>query len=134
MIAGLPGTGIGGIFYLLLAIWMPIRQIWTESVKKTRPKGWKRITQHLFMTLCIIAGMTVTGLILGYIISNIVKNSVTSVSQKVVNVLHVTPFIISIATLIFVFILIHLTRVFLRFKGLGLRKYVNRLLLLTKIK
>lgn len=27
MIAGLPGTGIGGLFYMLIALWMPVNEV-----------------------------------------------------------------------------------------------------------
>jgi hypothetical protein len=28
MFAGLPGTGLGGLFYALLVCWMPFRELW----------------------------------------------------------------------------------------------------------
>ena len=34
---GLPGTGLGGIFYALLIVWMPLREAWLR-----RAGGWKR--------------------------------------------------------------------------------------------
>jgi hypothetical protein len=57
MTAGLPGTGIGGIFYLLMAVAMPLR----ELLRKVRGQGghapWITITLQLSLVLGIVSGI-----------------------------------------------------------------------------
>ena len=47
MTAGLPGTGIGGIFYLLLAVYMPVCEFFKTLKGKTSLKRWGFITLQL---------------------------------------------------------------------------------------
>jgi hypothetical protein len=54
MTAGLPGTGIGGIFYLLLAVCMPAREFIRTVRGKTNLKRWGFITLQLLIVLGII--------------------------------------------------------------------------------
>lgn len=57
MTAGLPGTGIGGIFYLFLAICMPAREFICTVRGKTNLKRWGFITLQLLIVLGIISAM-----------------------------------------------------------------------------
>ncbi|MGA2094377.1 MAG: hypothetical protein ABSH16_13395 [Sedimentisphaerales bacterium] len=57
MTVGLPGTGIGGIFYLLLAICMPAREFIRTLKGKTTLKRWGFITLQLLFVLGVISAM-----------------------------------------------------------------------------
>ena len=57
MMVGLPGTGIGGIFYLLLAVCMPAREFIYTIRGKTNLKRWGFITLQLLFVLGIISAM-----------------------------------------------------------------------------
>jgi hypothetical protein len=57
MTAGLPGTGIGGIFYLLLAVGMPICELFKIIQGKTNIKRWGIIILQLFFVIGIFATM-----------------------------------------------------------------------------
>jgi hypothetical protein len=57
MIAGLPGTGIGGIFYFLLAAGMPVCEFFKTIQGKTNLKRWGMITIQLFFVAGIFATM-----------------------------------------------------------------------------
>ncbi len=41
MTAGIPGTGIGGLYYLLLVLWMPFHESWLMLTGRGRPGRWK---------------------------------------------------------------------------------------------
>ena len=41
--AGLPGTGLGGIFYGLLVVWMAIREVWLSMNGKSDRTRWAKI-------------------------------------------------------------------------------------------
>jgi hypothetical protein len=53
MTAGLPGTGIGGIFYLLLALLAPVREVPRLLRGQSSLRRWRTITGQL----AIVAGI-----------------------------------------------------------------------------
>jgi hypothetical protein len=53
MTVGLPGTGIGGIFYLVLAVYMPIR----ESVRTLKGRNTVRRWGFISLQLLFVAGV-----------------------------------------------------------------------------
>ena len=57
MTAGLPGTGIGGIFYFLLAICMPLCEVFRTLQKRTSFGRWAFIALQLAFVFGIIATM-----------------------------------------------------------------------------
>jgi len=62
--AGLPGTGIGGIFYLASALVMPFREVYRRL--RGHPVGdWRVVTGQLAITGGILGAMWVTGWLLG---------------------------------------------------------------------
>jgi hypothetical protein len=46
MFAGLPGTGIGGIFYLLLTLWMPINELYRTLEGRSSVARWLFILER----------------------------------------------------------------------------------------
>jgi hypothetical protein len=60
MVVGLPGTGLGGIFYLMLMVAMPIR----ELVRAVRTRSlasphWRLIGVQMGLVAGMVAGMSV---------------------------------------------------------------------------
>lgn len=43
MVAGLPGTGIGGLFYLALVVWLPLRELVLTCRGHSSPARWRAI-------------------------------------------------------------------------------------------
>ncbi len=66
MNAGLPGTGIGGIFYLASALAMPLREAY-RRVRGRSPGGgnWRVVAAQLAIAGGILGAMWVTGWLLG---------------------------------------------------------------------
>ena len=66
MNAGLPGTGIGGIFYLASALAMPFREAY-RRVRGRSPGGgnWRVVAAQLAIASGILGAMWVTGWLLG---------------------------------------------------------------------
>lgn len=57
MAAGIPGTGLGGIFYLFLALFMPINEL-LAALNGTSTSGRRRSAAFSFsMALAIMAGL-----------------------------------------------------------------------------
>jgi ribose/xylose/arabinose/galactoside ABC-type transport system permease subunit len=115
MIAGLPGTGIGGIFYLLLAVWMPVRESYL-SLRKRAANRWKMVGQHVLLTIGIILGIWATGFALGLILVPLLTPSVHA-SPLAMNYLRIAPFILTLGVLVFVQLLLLLLRA-----GVGLSR------------
>ncbi len=57
MTAGLPGTGIGGLYYLLLVLWMPCREFYLLCCGRSSARRWRAISVYVAMALCIIVTM-----------------------------------------------------------------------------
>jgi hypothetical protein len=56
MFAGLPGIGVGTLFYVLMALWMPLREIPRVVHGKSSLATWKLIARQMFYA----AGIVVT--------------------------------------------------------------------------
>jgi len=55
--AGLPGTGMGGSFYILLALIMPFFELYQTILGRSSLKRWKLVLRQLAITLLILAGV-----------------------------------------------------------------------------
>ena len=55
MFAGLPGIGVGTLFYVLMAFWMPIREIERVVRGESSLARWKSIARQLFYASAIVA-------------------------------------------------------------------------------
>jgi len=126
MFAGLPGTGIGGIYYLLIALWMPMREVFQKIRKKGYSSRIRFVLRHLGLTLGIILAMWVTGELLGILLVSLYPESMANLASKTGvsahNILEVSPFLIAICTLSIAYILLHTLR-FLVAKRSVLKKY-----------
>jgi len=69
MIAGLPGTGIGGLFYLLASGWMAFRESWSKLKKRHDLSRSKIVRGQLLLGLIIVAGMWAMGESIGRLLS-----------------------------------------------------------------
>lgn len=110
MTAGLPGTGIGGIFYLLGVVCMPIRETHRLLRGKSSLKRWILITKQWGLSLGIMAGFWLMGYMLTMIIPTGVQNAASASSH---NVLKVKAFAISLSVLLSVLTFVELSRFFI---------------------
>jgi hypothetical protein len=66
MIAGLPGTGIGGLFYLLASGWMALREGWSKLNRRRRDLSRSKVVKgQLLLGLVIVAAMWAMGETIG---------------------------------------------------------------------
>jgi hypothetical protein len=61
MTAGLPGTGIGGIFYLLLAFIMPVHELYLVCRGRSSWSRWRLIGVQLANASGIVGSLVLTG-------------------------------------------------------------------------
>jgi hypothetical protein len=109
MTAGMPGTGIGGVFYLASALVMPFIELLRTLRGRSSKERWRLVLRQLAMSALITAGMWLIGLLLGVIVEffNAGVNErlahILHVEQSSgllhLNVFHVAPMIVSLTTL-----------------------------------
>ena len=87
MIAGLPITGIGGIFYLLLALFMPVREFWMLVTGRSCLENWKMIGRQLLAQ----TGVVVTVALQAMLITKLAP-SATSVSNEALGMTGIDTF------------------------------------------
>jgi hypothetical protein len=58
MFAGLPGIGVGTLFYVLMAVWMPFRELPRLFAGKSSVAQWQLIARQLFYASGIVATVT----------------------------------------------------------------------------
>lgn len=124
MTAGIPGTGIGGIFYLISAFVMPLFEIYKTVCGRSSVSRWLLIARQLAMALFIIAGMWLLGLGFGLMLHErpeleIIRTMQGHVSANLeymtqVNIFHIAPLVMSSATLLFILSVTHMLRLIYR--------------------
>ena len=102
MTAGLPGTGISGLFYILSAFWMPIAETVRFLRGRERQSNWKLVFSQFALASGILLILGATGAMLDYFISFSAKIlgvfSTSDDKTQMVN-LGVAPTVITIAVL-----------------------------------
>lgn len=68
MNAGLPGTGIGGLFYMLSALWMPVAALIRMARGSERPSNWKLVVSQFGLAAGIFAAFGVIIALIDYFI------------------------------------------------------------------
>jgi tetratricopeptide (TPR) repeat protein len=121
MTVGLPGAGVGGIFYLLSALLMPvnaiIRQVMNRGSASPDPNHstrWGLVWRQFATAVGIIAGLWITGwLLASYLIANpgaLGSLQTAAVGQRLPNVLKIGAVIVSFGTLAAVLVAVEIAR------------------------
>jgi hypothetical protein len=133
MTAGLPGVGIGGIFYLLCALFMPLIEIVNTLRGRSSIRRWRMVAQQ-FGTLCgIVGAFWGTGLALKAllrVLSAAVVSFSPHLSQAALresNIFKVQPFFLSLGVLAVVIGVLSITNYFLNRKKAPKPVYVQDL-------
>ena len=64
MVAGIPGTSISGLYYILLALMMPVREFYVTCQGQSSVRRWLHIALQLVNSLGIVASIWATGWLL----------------------------------------------------------------------
>ena len=116
MTAGLPGVGIGGIFYLASAIMMPVRSLWAVLTGRPHEARWRVSLRQAAIAGGILGALWITGLALGWIIATAFPHALTadvagSTPTHVRNVVRTSALLLSFGTLAAVLTFVQLLRV-----------------------
>lgn len=116
MTAGIPGVGIGGIFYIASALLMPMRSL--VAVARGRPDEarWALALRQAGIAAAILATLWVTGIVLGWIITSFIPQGAAIVSDgsggtEVRSVVKAGALLLSLGTLSVVLALVQVARV-----------------------
>lgn len=115
--AGLPGTGLGGIFYVLLILWMIVRKL----VNARGRAPWSRIAPLGVMAAVIVMVLWGEMWVIGRVVGRLptfgdIVTAGTSVPSSLAIALALTP-LLSLAALLSV---LHMARLLLSRKRRGL--------------
>lgn len=77
MNAGLPGTGIGGLFYIAGALWMPFDAAYRQIRGRERGPGWQVVAVQSGIALAILAVLWLTAWTIGYLATQFTAVDVT---------------------------------------------------------
>ncbi|SRR6266404_5183477 len=121
MIAGLPGTGIGGLFYLLASGWMAFREGWSKLKKRHDLSRSKIVKGQLLLGLVIVAGMWAMGETIGRLISLLPVGMLNRLlgphAHGKYNLWKTSIFYWTIGTLMGLYLLMHTLRLAMRISG-----------------
>jgi hypothetical protein len=115
MIAGLPGTGVGGVFYLMSVFLMPVREMGRVVRGRSSLRRWRVIFGQMGIASGVLAGFWITGWILTLLIPAKMLASKGS-GHGMGNVLEIKPFMISMYVLIAVILAVECVSLYIRKK------------------
>lgn len=64
MVVGLPGTGIGGLFYLFMAFWMPFHELYRLARGRSSVERWRFIALNWMIVGGILGCLWLTMLVM----------------------------------------------------------------------
>jgi hypothetical protein len=120
MIAGLPGTGIGGLYYLIASGWMLLREGWSKLNKQHDLSRSKIVKKQVLLALFIVAGMWATGELVGRLLaSDLMRRllELRALSNGKYNLWKTSILYWTAATLVSLYLLMQSIRLALRISG-----------------
>ena len=77
---GLPGSGLGGVFYALLIVWMFIREVWLLVIGKSSARQWVKIRYFVALLTGMLLVLSGEVLILQYFMKTLSPLNVSDAS------------------------------------------------------
>jgi hypothetical protein len=77
MFAGLPGIGVGTLYYVLAAFWMPFRELGRLLRGDFSAARWRLVLMQLCFAVSIIASIAIADRVLGIVLSDRSIRSIT---------------------------------------------------------
>lgn len=105
MSVGLPGTGVGGLFYLVSALWMPVRETCRALTGKSDVRSRSLVARQTLIALGVLGGIWLAGWLLGLMLTRVpavtaVLNAAPALAGRSSNLLKITSLVLGLATLI----------------------------------
>ena len=114
MTAGLPGAGIGGLFYLASSLLMPVRSLWRRWRGHPDTVPLRQQLHSVLIAFGIIGGLWVAGWVLALIVPDdmLPQNafSGTGTPRAANTVIPVATFLVAVGTLVLVLVMVEMAR------------------------
>lgn len=114
MTAGLPGAGIGGLFYLASSILLPVRSLWRRLRGRPDAVPLRQQLHSALIAFGIIGGLWVAGWVLAFIVPDDMfphnAFSGTGASGQAHTVIPFVTFLVAGGTLVLVLVMVELAR------------------------
>lgn len=110
MNVGLPGTGLGGLFYLSATLAMLFVEIYITLRGKSSFKRWHLVLKQLIIAFSIIAGIILTAYLLS--LTMLPKSEAVKSVQKIMHADSNYSFLLYIAPLPIIIIIVQILRLF----------------------
>lgn len=118
MIVGLPGTGIGGLYYLFSALLMPVCEAWRAATGRRGPSRWVGVAKLAALALGIFGGLFATAVALDYFFPapEPQRGAVGAPIEPASSSLGVTATYVTLATLATLLVTVEAAAAVMRFK------------------
>lgn len=122
MMVGIPGVGIGGLFYILSAIAMPFREV-VRVLRRRDPIRWRVVLAQSALAFAIVVAIASAGVGLGWLVGWIDPGFVARVgvgavgsqaSKGIPTVLQATAIFLAFGTLAAVLAMVQVLRLVVR--------------------
>lgn len=118
MAAGLPGAGIGGMFYLLSALLMPVRELYRAARGETHLR-WGLVWRQSALAVGILLGLSVTGWAVGHVVAAATQGLATTFGvatavRPAANAVRVSALLLSMGTLAAILVAVQIARLVVR--------------------
>ncbi len=110
MNVGLPGTGIGGLFYLMTALLMPVIEVIQTLRGKSTLERWQLVIRQTLLAIGILGGLFATGWLLAHALPHSASTSMHVASRQVTRAFGITPTLLTLSTLAGVLLGVELLR------------------------
>lgn len=116
MNAGLPGTGLGGLFYLVSALAMILFELVASLRGQSSQQRWRLVIRQALIATTIIIGISLTGLALNKGLQLYWQHSsvLKSQTQPLIHVFPHQPIYIVVGPLVVVIVAVQVLRIYQR--------------------
>jgi len=106
MVAGIPGTSISGLFYILLAFMMPVKEAYHVWKRQSSIRRWLHIALQMINAVGIVGSIWATGWGLCYLIkkASVIGLHPAQVPPQFTNLMSLTSAFLALALLAIVLI------------------------------
>jgi hypothetical protein len=111
MTPGVPGAGIGGLFYLASTLLLPFRSLMRRLRGQPDPVSSRQMRHNVAMAGGVVAALWMVGWILAFIVPDEMVNNPARGTVPVRTVLPVATFVTGVATLLLVLGAVEIARV-----------------------
>ena len=124
MTPGIPGAGIGGLFYVCSSLVLGVRHCWRRIRRQTNSGDRRGVAQLMLLAVGIAVGVWIAGWFVGLFVSPDLKRlsrpgttTLFGGSGQIHNALRIAAVVVGVLTLAVVMLGVELTRIWQRTKS-----------------